>query len=149
MEALLRVVFEFIAELLHGVVEGIIYFDSPARLRPTEQAALQKRTAPYRGAAHICIFLYFLLLFTLILWVCAAQHLPLHGFLCVMLGLLIYLAAIGALAALRSKLSRGLWRMADFHAAVARCLGLGARGFAIALVLLHLPLLCIALAVNS
>lgn len=144
MEGLLRLVVEFIAELLRGIVESIVYFDSPARLTPSQRAALHNRTAPWRNTARTVTIIYGLWSAVLIMWVCTAQQLPLPAFTCAVLGQLSGLALIGITAALLCLLNKKR-RFTDFHAAVALVTGLGPRGFTIALILLQGLLLFIAI----
>lgn len=144
MEALLRLVVEFIAELLRGIAEAVVRFDAPPRLTPTQRAALHNRTAPWRITALTVTITYGLWLTVLITGVCMAPQLPLPAFTCVVLGVLSYLAAIGGAVALFCLLSRRHC-FGDFHAAVGLVIELGPRGFALALALLHGLLLFIAL----
>ena len=148
MEALLRLLVEFFAELLRGIAEAIVRFDAPHHLTPTQRAALYNRTAPWRITALTVTIIYGLWLIVLIAGVCVAPQLPLPAFTCVVLGQLSYLAVIGGAIALLCLLSSRC-RFGDFHAAVGLVIELGPRGFAIALTLLQGLLLFIAVMVAA
>lgn len=137
MESLLRIVLEFIGSLLEELVKGVLYFDAPSTLRPTEQAALQKRTAPYY-AASVCVYsLFVLVLVGLILWCIITPRLPLPALQYCTLGLLCFTLGTPLIARLLCCLRPARWCYADFHAACALRVSLGSSGFSIGLLLLH------------
>ncbi len=137
MDFLVRIVVDFVSEILRGLVEWALYFDAPAHIPAKQRVARLARTAPWHATALICLILYGLLLIGLIVWVSTAQHLPRPGIQCVIFGLVSYQLIVATLFYLLCLLRHRKWKFTDFHTAVAQQLGMGPRGFAIALLLLH------------
>lgn len=136
---------EIVQELLREIIQAMIEFDSPKRMKLSERQALERRTAPYRVASILAYIALALLLIGLTLWVTIASHLPLPGLQLYVVGICCYTLGLPLLSLLLMGLLPGKWSFTNFHTACGMKLQLGPGGFGVGLGLLHIALLVLYL----